>query len=73
MGLVIQSFNFDSVQTNGDKNSNKQNTRRATTTTTTTTTTTNTTAAPSYLSSNKSTNTPLLDNIQAEQIESDHE
>jgi hypothetical protein len=62
MGLVIQSFNFDSIKNNGDKNSNinnnNNNSRR------------NNNAASS---SNQNNKTPLLDNIQAESIESDHE
>lgn len=62
MGLVIQSFNFDSIKNNGDKNSNinnnNNNSRRN-----------NNTAS----SSNQNNKTPLLDNIQAESIESDHE
>ncbi len=62
MGLVIQSFNFDSIKNNGDKNSNinnNNNSRRN-----------NNNAASS---SNQNNKTPLLDNIQAESIESDHE
>ena len=61
MGLVIQSFNFDSIKNNGDKNSNINNNNN------------NSRRNNNAASSNQNNKTPLLDNIQAESIESDHE
>lgn len=70
MGLVIQSINFDSKKSNLITSNESANSSKSKSGTSTNNSNTN---RRNLNNTSNNTNTPLLDNIQSEQIESDHE